>query len=68
MYLIRHTFLRYKTNILFLAFINRFDPNLTRNIVNKNFDRLALQYKIISQNSNIIPALFQLDYEDTSGL
>ena len=38
------------------------------NIINKNFDRLALLYKI-SQNSKIIPALSQHqqilpDYED----
>ena len=38
------------------------------NIINKNFDRLALLYKIL-QNSKIIPALSQHqqilpDYED----
>ena len=37
-------------------------PYLTHNIINKNFDRLALLYKIISQNSKLIPALFQLNH------
>ena len=32
------------------------------NIINKNFDRLTLPYKIILQNSKINPALFQLNY------
>ena len=30
--------------------------------MNKNFDRLALPYKILSQNSKIIPDLFQLNH------
>ena len=50
----------------------RSDPYLKHNVINKNFDRLALLYKIISQNSKTIPGLFQLnhinkilpDYED----
>ena len=32
------------------------------NIINKNFDRLALLYTIVSQNSKITAALFQLNY------
>ena len=52
--------------------MNRSVPYLTHNVINKNFDRLALLYKIISQNSKTIPGLFQLnhinkilpDYED----
>ena len=49
-------------------------PYLTHNIINKNLDRLALLYKIISQDSQIIPALFELnqqilpDYEDLTTL
>ena len=35
---------------------------LMHNIINKNFDWLALLYKIISQNSKIIPALFQMNH------
>ena len=31
------------------------------NIIHKNFDRLALLYKIILQNSKITAALFQLN-------
>ena len=30
--------------------------------MNKSFDRSALLYKIISQNSKIIPVLFQLNH------
>ena len=37
-------------------------PCLTDNIINKNFGRLALLYKILSQNSKIIPAFFQLNH------
>ena len=44
-----------------LSYTIRSVPYLTHNIINKNFDRLALPYKIISQNSKIIPALFQLN-------
>ena len=49
-------------------------PYLTHNIINKNFDRLAMLFKIISQNSKIISALVQLnqqilpDYEDLTTL
>ena len=52
-------------------------PNETHNIINKNFGRLAWLYKIISQNSKTISALFQLnhmhqqilpDYEDLIAL
>ena len=49
-------------------------PFLMHNIINKNFERLALLYEIISQNLKIIPALFQLnqqvllDYDDLTTL
>ena len=32
------------------------------NIINKNFDRLALLYTIVSQNPKITAALFQLNH------
>ena len=47
---------------------------LTHNIINKIFDRLAMLFKIISQNSKIISALVQLnqqilpDYENLTTL
>ena len=52
--------------------MNRSVPYLTHNVINKNFDRLALLYKIISQNSKINSSLISteshqqilLDYED----
>ena len=37
-------------------------PYLTHDITNKSLDRLVLLYKIISQNSKTVPALFQLNY------
>ena len=49
-------------------------PYLTHNIINKIFDRLAMLFKIISQNSKIISALVQLnqqilpDYENLTTL
>ena len=40
----------------------RFVPDLMHNIINKKFDILALLYKIMPQNSKIVPALFQLNH------
>ena len=37
-------------------------PYLTHDVTNKNLDKLVLLYKIISQNSKTVPALFQLNY------
>ena len=42
-----------------LSYTIRSIPYLRHNIINKIFDRLALLYKIISQNSKTISALFQ---------
>ena len=40
----------------------RFVPDLVHNIINKKFDILALLYKIMPQNSKIVPVLFQLNH------
>ena len=45
-----------------LSYTNRSVPYLTHNVINKNFDILTMLYKIMSQNSKIIPALFQLNH------
>ena len=37
-------------------------PYLTHNVIYKNFDRLALLYKIILQNSKTIPVLLELNH------
>ena len=54
------TDLRNRRSLLKLSYTIRFVPYLTQNTIIKNFDRLALLYKIISQK--IIPALFQLNH------
>ena len=40
-----------------LSYTIRFAPYTTYNVINKNFDRLAVLYKIILQNSKLNPAL-----------
>ena len=45
-----------------LSYTIRFVLYLKHSITNKNFDKLALLYKIILQDSKTIPALFQLNH------
>ena len=54
----------YETDKVEKSFLTRFllPPHLTHNIMNQNFDKSALIYKIISQNSKLIPVLFQLSH------
>ena len=57
----KHLHLRNRQSQVKLSYTIRSVPYLTHNR-NKNFGRLALLYKIISQNSKTIPALFQMNH------